>query len=105
MAIRALSRQELARFCSARPTLSLLTDKAGEWFADDAGVVLGAIAYHQFDFDWSCLVLRLDGEGKVVVRHRAAGFRDHDDAWRLLLEKMASAVATATKPCPPPANS
>jgi hypothetical protein len=46
MTIRALSRQEFDRIGSAQGTLRGLTRKAVEWFADDTGEVLDAIADH-----------------------------------------------------------
>lgn len=93
MAIRALSRQEFDRFRSARATLALLTDRAVEWFADDTGVVLGAIAYDKSDLQWSFVVLGRDHDGEFRALDHDAGLRVLDDARRLLLERMASGVA------------
>ena len=95
MAIRALSLQECDRFNSARATLAGHTDRAVEWFADDAGAILGAIAYDQFDLEWSLVVVGQDNHGTFRALDRAAGLRVLDDARLLLIEKMATALATA----------
>jgi hypothetical protein len=94
MAIRALSAQEFTRFNSARATVARHTDKAVEWFADDAGTVFGAITYQQLDLAWSLVVLRRDHHGNFRALDRDAGLRDLDDARRVLVEKMALRVAT-----------
>jgi hypothetical protein len=71
MAIRTLSRQEFDRFRSARTTMARrLTDKAVEWFADDMGAVLGAIAYDEGDLDWSFVILGRDNHGQFCVLGR-----------------------------------
>jgi hypothetical protein len=98
MAIRALSLQECDRFNSARATVAGHTDRAIEWFADDAGAILGAIAYDQFDLEWSFVVLRQDNHGTFRALHREAGLRVLDDARLLLVQQMAMALATAPRP-------
>jgi hypothetical protein len=70
-----------------------LTDKAVEWFADDMGAVLGAIAYNERDLDWSFVILGRDNHGQFCVLDRDVGLYDLNDARRLLVEKMAHAVA------------
>ena len=94
MAIRALSLQECDRFNSARATVARHTDKAVEWFADDANAVLGAIAYHHFDLEWSFVVVGRDNHGQYRALDRDAGLRDLDYARRRLVEKMALALVT-----------
>jgi hypothetical protein len=94
MAIRALSLQECDRFNSARAAVARHTDKAVEWFADDANVVLGAIAYHHFDLEWSFVVVGRDDHGQYRALDRDAGLRDLDHARRCLVEKMAIALVT-----------
>jgi hypothetical protein len=93
MPIRALTIQEFDRFRSARSTLARPTDQAVEWFADDAGVVLGAIAYNQVDLQWSFVVWGRDHHGKFRALDRDAGLSVLDDARRLLVEKMAIATS------------
>jgi hypothetical protein len=91
MAIRALSPRDFDRFNSTRATLARFTDKAVEWFTDDAGAVLGAIAYHHDDLEWSSVVLGPDNHGGFRALNRDAGLRVLDDARRLVVEKMAIA--------------
>jgi hypothetical protein len=98
MAIRALSLQECDRFNAARATVAGYTDRAVEWFADDAGAILGAIAYDQFDLKWSLVVLGQDNHGKFRALHREAGLRVLDDTRLLLIERMAMALVTAPLP-------
>jgi hypothetical protein len=85
---------EFERLNIARATVARHTDKAVEWFADDADAVLGAIAYHHVDLAWSLLVLGRDNHGRFLPLDRDAGLRDLDDARRLLVEKMAMAAGT-----------
>jgi hypothetical protein len=93
MAIRALSLREFDQFNAARARVARHTDQAVEWFADDTGTVLGAIAYHHLALDWSLVVLRRNGDGTFRATDRAAGLSVLDDARRLLLDKMATACA------------
>lgn len=95
MTIRALSLQEFARFNAARARVARHTDQAVEWFADDAGTLLGAIAYHHLNLDWSLVVLRRDDDGTFQAIYRAAGLRILDDARCLLIEQMETAGTTA----------
>jgi hypothetical protein len=91
MAIHALSLQEFDRLNAARATVARHTDKAVEWFADDADAVLGAIAYDQFVLEWSLVVLRRDQFGQFRPLDRDRGLRVLDEARRVLVEKMALA--------------
>jgi hypothetical protein len=93
MAIRALSPREFDQFNAARARVARHTDQAVEWFADDTGTVLGAIAYHHLDLDWSLVVLRRNGDGTFRASDRATGLCVLDDARRLLLDKMETACA------------
>jgi hypothetical protein len=91
MAIRALSLREFDAFNATRARVARHTDQAVEWFADDTETVLGAIAYHHLDLDWSFVVLRRHRDGTFRVSDRAAGFRVLDDARRRLLDTMETA--------------
>ena len=94
MAIRTLSRQEFNRFRSSRTTMAQqLSANAIEWFTDDVGVVLGAIAYDERNLDWSFVVLGRDHRGKFCALDRDVGLGDLNDARRLLVEKMTQVVA------------
>jgi hypothetical protein len=93
MAIRALSLREFDQFNATRARVARHTDQAVEWFSDDTGTVLGAIAYHHLDLDWSLVVLRRNGDGTFRASDRAAGFCVLDDARRQLLDKMETACA------------
>ena len=103
MAIRPLSIREFDRFNAARATVARHTDRAVEWFADDAGAVLGAIAYDQSDLEWSLVVLGRDPRGQFRAIDRNNGLRALDDARRLLVEKMAVALTTDAVSSPRPA--
>jgi hypothetical protein len=84
--------------------LSLLADEPGEWFADDAGGILGAIVYHSFSLDWSLIVLRINREGKCSSIDRNECFVTPGEARRLLLEQMAIVVETAPEASQPAEN-
>lgn len=94
MAIRALTIQEFDRIRSARSALARLTNHDVEWFADDTGLVLGAIAYHQVLLDWSFIVLERDHSGEFRPVACDVALRDLGEARRLLLEKMATVKPT-----------
>jgi hypothetical protein len=70
-----------------------LTDHAVEWFADDAGAVVGAIGYDTRDLDWSFVILGRDIHGTFRALDRDVGLYALQDARRLLVEKMALVVA------------
>jgi hypothetical protein len=95
VAIRALFRQEFDRFSSAQSALDDLTSRAAEWFADDSGAVLGAIAHYETDLNWSYVVLGRDHHGRFRPRCLDFGFWNCDDARRQLVAKMETALATA----------
>jgi hypothetical protein len=100
MAIRAVTRQEFDRFGATRLTLNGRTRTVVEWFADDTGVLLGSVACHESDHDWSFMVLKRDIYGKFHVVHLETHCRDVDDARRLLFERMAI-VLGASDAVPP----
>jgi hypothetical protein len=102
MPIRALFRQEFDRVASSQGTLADLTSKAVEWFADDSGTVLGAIAHHQSDLNWSLVVLGLDDQGRFRALYLDFGFWNCDEARQLLFAKMQTAVATGRPVAGPP---
>jgi hypothetical protein len=93
MAIRSLSLREFDRFNAARATVARHTDQAVEWFADDTGTVLGAIAYHHLNLEWSLVVLGQDQQGEFYTFARDSGLLVLDEARRLVVEKMALALA------------
>ena len=97
MAIRALSRQEFDRFSSAQATLADFTSKAVEWFVDDCGLVLGAVVHHESDLKWSFVVLERDAHSQFQPPCLQFGVWNVDEARRLLLAKMQTALASADK--------
>ena len=97
MAIRALSRQEFDRFGATCVTLHDPVHKAVEWFVDDAGVVLGAIVFHESARDWSFVNSIRDTHGAFRVLDVDSGLRSVDEARRLLSARMETALATATE--------
>ena len=92
MAIRALSRQEFDRFISAQPTLSDFTSRAVEWFADDSGLVVGAVSHHASELNWSYVVLSRDANHPFRPCYLQFGAWNIDDARRLLLVRMEMAL-------------
>jgi hypothetical protein len=96
MAVRALSRQEFNRFSSAQATLADFTSKAVEWFADDTGLVVGAVAHHESDLNWSFIVLSRDADRQFRPCYLQFGAWNVDEARRLLLASMRTALATTT---------
>jgi hypothetical protein len=94
MAIRTLSTHELDRLGPPRTTMARrLTDHAVEWFADDTGTVLGAIAFETRDLAWSVVILGRDTLGRFCAFDRDISVGRLPDARRLLVDKMTLAVA------------
>jgi hypothetical protein len=102
MAIRAMFRQEFDRFASAQSALADLTHRAVEWFADDTGVVLGAMTHHESDLNWSFVVLGRNNLGQFHPLYLDFGFWNCDEARRLLFAKMETALATGEHALAPP---
>jgi hypothetical protein len=98
MAICALSFQEFDRFNAVRATVARHLDTAVEWFANEEQDVLGAIAYHHRDLDWSWVVLRRDHRGEFCALARAGALRVLDDARQRLLETMSRATGDEAVP-------
>ena len=98
MAIRALFKQEFDRFSAAQSELEDLTSRAVEWFADDTGSVLGAIAHHVSDLNWSLVVLCRNHHANFRAIYLDFGFWNADDARCVLFEKMESALAGGDLP-------
>jgi hypothetical protein len=104
MTIRALSREEFDKFGSAQLTLRGLTRKAVEWFADDVGNLLGAVADHRPALDWSFVALGRDQSGKFRVIALDFGYQDQDVARGVLFATMETASAPGNMFEPPPAG-
>jgi hypothetical protein len=108
MAIRALSRQEFTRFSPAQAALADLTSEASEaveWFAaDDTGLFFGAVVRSHSALQWWFVVLGHNSSGHVDPVCLQFGVSNAEEARRLLLSRMATALATADEVCiPPPA--
>jgi hypothetical protein len=98
MAIRALSKQEFERFGLPSWTLARLTDHAIAWFADEAAPIVGAIAPHGSEFDWSFVILKRDHYGKVRALDLTFGIRDPEAARQRLFERMTTALEASDNP-------
>jgi hypothetical protein len=95
MPIRALSFHDCDRFNAARAAVARHTDTAVEWFVDDTGTVLGAVAYHHRALDWSFLVLQRTTHGGFRALDGDAGLCALDEARCELMKRMARAVAAS----------
>jgi hypothetical protein len=95
MTIRALSRQEFDRFAATQPTVSDFTADAVEWFADDTGLVLGAVTYRKADHPWSFVVLARDTHGQFAPLNLQFGAWNAAEARRLVIARMETAVLNA----------
>jgi hypothetical protein len=108
MTIRAISRQDFDSFVTSGDASALVSRQAVEWYADDAGVVVGVIAYDESDFDSLVLVLRRDHAGTFRSLGTDVCLRDRDDARGLLLARMRTALRAMTAHRPvwpmPPAH-
>jgi hypothetical protein len=101
MAIRALSRQEFARFGATRLTLNGRSRTVVEWFADETGVFIGTIACQESDLDWSFMILQRNLYGRFHIFHLESGCLDVDRARRLLFDRMEAALALLAESAAP----
>jgi hypothetical protein len=102
MGIHALSRQEFDRFSSTQLTLAAFTTAAVEWFADDTGLVLGAVTHREADRHWSFVVLVRDSHGQFGPLTLQFGAWNAGEARRLLLARMNAALTTVEQESLPP---
>ena len=73
-----------------------------EWFGDDGGLIIGAIAYHPSSLEWSYVILGRDIYGRFHALDLDTGLRDLEEARRLLVEKMTRAAAAGNQVLPIP---
>jgi len=99
MSIRALFRQDFDRFASTQPTLAAFRVDAVEWFADDTGSVLGAVTHREADRPWSFVVWARDIHGQFAPLNLQFGAWNADEARRLVIARMRTALLTA-EPAP-----
>ena len=97
MGIRSLTEQEFQAFPQepALPVKDQLIDER-EWFADEAGNVIGALFVDKIDHDWAYVVLGKHDDGLyrgVDVQHSLA---TEADARSALLEKITEYEASGT---------
>jgi hypothetical protein len=84
--ICSLSKQEFDQLLTTPATSRSVLRKAVEWFADDTGLVVGAIALHDSNL-WSFVVLR-HVRGAFRAMGLDYGFNGPDHARRLLRARM-----------------
>jgi hypothetical protein len=101
VAIRAVSRKEFDRFHPTRISVADLPIEEIEWFAEDDGIVIGVITRIAGDRDWSIAVLGRDTtRGPFRAFDADANCGKLETARRLLLAKMAMALASGRKVFP-----
>jgi hypothetical protein len=94
MIIRALFRQEFDRIVSKQSILKDFTTRAVEWFADDSGDFIGAIAHQESDLNWSIVILVRKPHANFRAHYLDFGFWNCDDARQQLFDTMEMAIAT-----------
>src|SRR5688572_21411739 len=94
MAIRSVTKQEFNKFKPARSPMSLTMIQEVEWFADDAGNVIGVLAQDKFDKDWSVAVLGRDERGSFRFIDGTTCIQNQSDARTELKKRMEKAVTT-----------
>ena len=94
MSIQSITRAEFDKFSPLRaPAAALILDEV-EWFADEAGIVLGLIARDQADHDYFVGVLGRDEGGNFRAIDVNSGIVTLDEARSELIAKMERALAT-----------
>jgi hypothetical protein len=96
MGVRSISLQEFDSLHSARAVARSHTETIVEWFSDHTGTVLGVIACHSLDFDWSVLVLVRDHSGEFRRVRRYSGIDTLNDARHLLIDRMGIVLANGS---------
>jgi len=94
MPIHSISRQEFDAYKPARaPGIEMLVEEV-EWFADERGVIIGALARDRTDHDWSYVVLGPDERGAFRGIEFRVNIDSLDAARESLLTKMREIEST-----------
>jgi hypothetical protein len=88
MAIRSISRWEFDGLLRWRRILESFTGWHVEWFANDAGTLIGVVYEGRGDADWSHVILERDDRGTFRVCAQKIGVASQEEARTQLLRTM-----------------
>jgi hypothetical protein len=102
MGIRSVSREEFDAYGPVRaPNIDEIVEEA-EWFADDAGILIGVLAFDKADKDYFIAVLGRDAHGDFRAIDVESCVKDIGEARRQLLSMMEKTLSTGTTTFPQP---
>lgn len=94
LAINPISRQQFDAFEPARVPIGGVIWEEIEWFADEAGNVIGVLTYDSKDDDWGYAVLGKDNDGAFRAIENDVSIDRQDDARTRLVAEMERVAGT-----------
>jgi len=100
MPIRPISREQ---FDALQPTIKPMTRlrvEEREWFADEAGSIIGTITFDPAEEDWGWVILGRDERGAFRLTQIATRLPSHPEARTQLRDAMSQISATSKNEFP-----
>lgn len=97
MAIKQISVKEFDSFRPVRGPMVGTLIQEREWFAEDGGVVIGAVTYDASDEDWGYVVLGRDQAGQFRGIDIEVSMDSAEKAKKALLAKMQQRIDSNKK--------
>ena len=94
LALRSMSRTEFDAFATHRSAVATIVMDEVEWYADDDDLVIGFVARHKLDADWSVCVLGPGPDGHFRAIDGATSIGTQSEARSRLFLKMESILAS-----------
>ena len=94
LAINPISRQQFDAFEPARVPIGGVIWEEIEWFADEAGNVIGVLTHDSKDDDWGYAVLGRDNNGVFRAIENDVSIERQDDARTRLVAEMERVAGT-----------
>ena len=94
LAINPISRRQFDAFEPARVPIAGLVWEEIEWFADEAGNIIGVLTHDLKDDDWGYAVLGRDSNGVFRAIENDVSIERQDDARTRLVAEMERVAGT-----------
>ena len=94
MPVRPISREQFDALQPAIRPMTRLRVEEREWFADEAGRIIGAITVDPAEEDWGWVILGRDERGEFRLTQMATRLPSHPEARTQLREAMSQIEAT-----------
>lgn len=94
MPIRPISREQFDALQPAIKPVTRLRVEEREWFADEAGSIIGAITFDPTEEDWGWVILGRNEPGEFRLTQMATRLPSHPEARTQLRDAMSQFSAT-----------